>query len=177
MEIEILRLGHRLPRDERMSTHIALVARAFGARSMAYSGQHDEGMQESVERLVEQWGGQFTISYQPKYKQYVKQRKEDGFTVAHLSMYGIPLPETVPKMRNCGKLLIIVGSEHVPPEIYHLADYNISVTNQPHSEVAALAMVLDRLMEGKELKREFDANFKGKIRIEPSEKGKNVKKG
>jgi len=177
MEIEILRLGHRLPRDERISTHVALVARAFGANSMAYSGQHDEGLSRSLERLGTSWGGQFKVEYMPKYKSYIKEKKEQGFSIAHLSMYGIPLPEAVPKIKKKQKLLLIVGGEHVPPDVYHLSDFNISVTNQPHSEVAALAITLDRLMDGKELERSFDKRFKGKIRIEPSEKGKEIIEG
>ncbi|MFH1394030.1 MAG: tRNA (cytidine(56)-2'-O)-methyltransferase [Candidatus Micrarchaeota archaeon] len=174
MEIEVFRLSHRLPRDERISTHVALVARAFGASSMAYSGQQDEGLKKSVELLAGRWGGSFTVEYMPEYKKYIKGKKDDGFTIVHLSMYGLPIPKVSKKIMKHDKLLIIVGSEHVPPDIYHLADYNVSVTNQPHSEVAALAIILDRLMEGKELTREFDKKFKGKIRIEPSEKGKEI---
>jgi len=114
------------------------------------------------------------VEYRPKYKTYIKEKKAKGFSVVHLSMYGIPLPEAVPKIKAKDKLLIIVGGEHVPPEVYHLSDFNISVTNQPHSEVAALAITLDRIMEGKELERSFEKKFKGKIKITPSEKGKKI---
>jgi len=31
MKIEVLRIGQRLVRDDRVTTHVALVARAFGA--------------------------------------------------------------------------------------------------------------------------------------------------
>jgi len=34
MEIEVLRIGQRLVRDDRVTTHVALVARAFGARKI-----------------------------------------------------------------------------------------------------------------------------------------------
>jgi tRNA (cytidine56-2'-O)-methyltransferase len=99
----------------------------------------------------------------------------EGFFILHLSMYGIPLPEILPRLETGnGKLLIIVGSEQVPAEIYDLADFNVSVTSQPHSEVAALAIFLDRLQEGRELERDFNERFKGKIKIEPSERGKKV---
>jgi tRNA (cytidine56-2'-O)-methyltransferase len=191
MEITVLRLGHRLPRDERISTHVALVARAFGANRMIYSGQHDSGLESSVESLVSRWGGggavsgsQFTVSYEKNFRKVIKEYKKEGFVIMQLTMYGIPLPEVLPRLitenwkqdTENGKLLIIVGSEAVPGDIYELADYNIAVTNQPHSEVAALAIVLDRLMGGKELEREFDERFKGKVKIEPSERGKNVMK-
>ena len=200
-ETVILRLGHRLPRDERISTHVALVARAFGADSMIYSGQHDSGLESSVLRLVSQWGGGgavsgsgfsvsnkgngklevesstsgFSVSYEKNFRKVIKEHKEKGFVILHLTMYGLPLPEVLPRLKTQNaKLLIIVGSEAVPAEVYQLADFNISVTSQPHSEVAALAIVLDRLMDGKELGRGFDEMFKGKVRIEPSERGKKV---
>ena len=32
--ISILRLGHRISRDKRITTHVALVARAFGANNI-----------------------------------------------------------------------------------------------------------------------------------------------
>ncbi len=174
MEIHILRLGHRLPRDERISTHVALVARAFGANSIVYTGQHDSGLEHSVKRICERWGGAaggpFTIGYGKSYRSIIKKYKKDGFTVLHLSMYGIPLQKTVAKLKTKKKMLIVVGSEQVPAEVYELADYNVSVTSQPHSEVAALAIALDRLQKGKEL------DFKGMVKIIPSKRGKRVVK-
>ena len=176
-ETVILRLGHRLPRDERISTHVALVARAFGADSMIYSGQHDEGLESSVLRLAENWGSGFSVRYEKNFRKVIKEHKEKGFVILHLTMYGRPLPEIIPRLKTQNaKLLIIVGSEAVPAEVYQLADFNISVTSQPHSEVAALAIVLDRLMNGMELERGFGERFEGKVRIEPSERGKKVLK-
>jgi tRNA (cytidine56-2'-O)-methyltransferase len=59
----------------------------------------------------------------------------------------------------------------VPSDVYQIANFNIAVTNQPHSEVGALAVFMHEYFEGKELETELkDA----KIRIEPSEKGKKV---
>ena len=171
MKIHVLRLGHRLPRDERISTHVALVARAFGADEIFYSGQHDSGLEDSVARICERWGGSFSIKYEKNFRNVIKKHKKEGFQIVHLTMYGIPLPEALPKLGS--KLLIIVGSEQVPREIYELSDNNVSVTNQPHSEVAALAIALDRLMKGKELE---NIDFGGKISIIPCEKGKNIKK-
>jgi len=68
-------------------------------------------------------------------------------------------------------LLILVGSQRVPGEVYHLSDFNISVTNQPHSEVASLAIFLSELLEGKELKKKFN---NPKLKIIPQEKGKKI---
>jgi len=41
------------------------------------------------------------------------------------------------------------------------ANYNVAVTNQPHSEIAALSVFLDHLQRGQELK----ADFEGKMKI------------
>jgi len=175
MNIHVLRLGHRLPRDERITTHVALVARAFGAEEITYSGQHDGSLESTVSRIAENWGGNFPISYSKNYIKVIKEYKKKGFTILHLTMYGVPLPDVTSRIK-AEKLLVIVGAERVPMEVYKLANYNIAVTNQPHSEVAALAIALDRLQKGKELDSGFDKKFKGKIKVKPNEKGKTVLK-
>ncbi len=172
--IFIFRLGHRIPRDERISTHVALVARAFGADGIIYTGQHDSSFESSVLRLINGWGGVFSIKYEKNFLNVIKNFKKDTFTVVHLTMYGIPLLEKISEMKNAKNLLVVVGGEHVSREVYELSNYNIAITNQPHSEVAALAIFLDRIMDGKELTREFDKKFNGKIKITPSEHGKKL---
>ncbi len=177
MDITVLRLGHRLPRDERISTHVALVARAFGAEAVAYTGQHDSGLEESVRRICENWGGKtvsgpaFSVSYEKSAVSYIKAKKREGFAIVHLTMYGMPVQGAVPGIKAHERVLIVVGSEQVPGEIYRLADFNVSVTTQPHSEVAALAIALDRLVDGGEL---AERDFGGRVRIVPSERGKKV---
>ena len=59
----------------------------------------------------------------------------------------------------------------MPPEIYALADSNIAVSSQPHSEVAALAVFLHEYFDGKELEKKFK---NAKIRVVPQERGKKV---
>ncbi len=176
MKISILRLGHRLPRDERMTTHVALVARAFGADEIIYAGQHDSSFEESVRKISAAWGGSFPVSYSKNPLKAAAEYKKNGYSIVHLTMYGIPLPEKVEEMRKCEMMLVIVGAEQVPNEFYGISDFNISVTSQPHSEVAALAITLDRLMGGRELERAFSERFKGTISIEPSERGKKTRK-
>lgn len=62
-------------------------------------------------------------------------------------------------------LLVIVGAEKVPRWVYKHVDYNISVGNQPHSEIAALAVFLDRIND-REIKEGFED---AEIKVEPSE--------
>jgi len=55
--------------------------------------------------------------------------------------------------------------------VYREADYNVAVTSQPHSEIAALAIALHEIQRGEELKRTFQ---KSRLRIVPSPRGKRV---
>jgi tRNA (cytidine56-2'-O)-methyltransferase len=174
MEIVVLRLGHRLPRDERITTHVCLVARAFGASSIIYSGQKDHSLEKSVGTIVENWGGGFLVEYDNAAIGRIRRLKKEGYAVVHATMYGEPVEEKKGEIAKLEKALVIVGGEKVPPEVYELADFNIAVGSQPHSEVAALAILLDRMMRGRELERGFDSRFNGKIRLEPSKKWKNI---
>ena len=174
MIISILRLGHRLPRDERITTHVALVSRAFGTSEFIYSGQHDSSLESSVSGIVSNWGGELTVRYEKNYLNVIKKHKEDGFVVCHLTMYGMPLPGKRKNIKNAKKLLVIVGAEQVPRDVYDLADFNIAITNQPHSEVAALGIFLNDITDGKMLENEQFKN--AKLKIVPSERGKKVEK-
>ncbi|MEM5799463.1 MAG: tRNA (cytidine(56)-2'-O)-methyltransferase [Candidatus Aenigmatarchaeota archaeon] len=168
MSIVLLRLGHRIFRDQRMTTHCALTARVFGCEKMIYSGEKDSKMEKSVEDVAKRWGSNFEVLYEKNWKKVV-----NGFSGKKvlLTMYGINLPNIIEKIRSIRDLLVIVGSEKVPADIYDMIDYQVAVSLQPHSEVAALAVFLDWYFQGKELEKEFkDA----KIKIIPQEKGKKT---
>lgn len=167
MDVYVLRLGHRIGRDQRISTHVALTARALGAKGI-YFNRLDEKLFESVRKVVQTWGGDFFIQA-VDWKKLL--REFEGLKV-HLTMYGIPLPERIEEIRKAEKILVVVGAEKVPKEVFELCDMNISIGNQPHSEVSALAIFLDRLL-GKTFSLTFD---NAKLRILPSERGKKVLK-
>ncbi len=169
--ISVLRLGHRVKRDARVTTHCALVARAFGASCFIFTGDRDEKLIETVKDVCRRWGGKFEIKHESSWKAFIKNFR--GIKV-HLTMYGIPLPEKIEELKKKVKsknLLVIIGGEKVPRCVYELADYNISITTQPHSEVAALAVFLHELFEGKEFHLEFE---NAKLKIVPQERGKKV---
>ncbi|MEK6835929.1 MAG: tRNA (cytidine(56)-2'-O)-methyltransferase [Nanoarchaeota archaeon] len=157
--IIVLRLNHRIFRDKRISTHVALTARAFLADKIYYSGEKDSNLENSINKVSEQFGGKLTIEYCKDPIKFVKENK-DKFTIVHLTCYGLNVEKNVNKLKN-KNLIIIVGGEKVEPIYYKLADYNIAVTHQPISEVSALAIFLHLLNNGKELSYEFkDAKLK-----------------
>jgi len=170
MPVWILRLGHRLPRDERISTHCGLVARAFGSEGIIFSGQEDKGLLESIQRITNKWGGLFEVRYEKNWENVIKNFKSQGYYTVLLTMYGINLPDIIDKVRKKVNLLVIVGSEKVPGDVYGLCDAQVAVGNQPHSEIAALAIFLDRYFKGECLNKEFS----GKIKVMPQLKGKKI---
>jgi tRNA (cytidine56-2'-O)-methyltransferase len=141
-EVEVLRIGHRPGRDPRLSTHLALAARALGARRL-YLHPPDPALAERVRAIVRRWGGAFEVVGVRDWKRVVRERTP--YTV-HLTMYGVPLETVLPALRAERSLLVVVGGAKVPAELYGLADANVAVGHQPHSEVAALAIFLDRLL-------------------------------
>jgi len=168
MKVWVLRLGHRRVRDQRITSHCGLVARAFGANGITYSGERDENLEKSIKKVVKNWGGPFEIKYEKNWKKVINNWK--GKTV-HLTMYGLPIQDKINQIKKSKNILVIVGSEKVPGDVYYLVDFNIAVANQPHSEVGSLSIFLDKFFEGKELEKKFK---NARIKIIPQESGKKT---
>jgi len=171
MEVHVLRLGHRPARDKRVTTHLVLAARAFGASRATYTGRRDPGLEETVKGVVSDWGGRFSLEFAESWREVIRDWKRSG-RVVHLTMYGLSISHVMPTIRgDPHDKLLVVGGAKVPGEVYGLADWNVAVTSQPHSEVSALAVFLHELNEG----RELDAVFEGaRLRVVPQERGKRV---
>jgi tRNA (cytidine56-2'-O)-methyltransferase len=173
MKISVLRIGHRLLRDDRVTTHAALVSRAFGSDRM-YMTEVDDSIKETLEEVIQRWGGRsnFAIEIIENWREMVRKWKKEGGKAVLLTMYGINVEDTINQLRKEDKILVIIGAEKVPRDLYDLVDYNVAIGNQPHSEIAALAIFLDRAFGGKQLKKEFHG---ARLKIIPMAKGKMVK--
>jgi tRNA (cytidine56-2'-O)-methyltransferase len=173
MKVSVLRIGHRLLRDDRITTHAALVSRAFGSDRI-YMTEVDNSIKETLEGVVQRWGGasDFAIDIIENWREMIKKWKKEGGKAVLLTMYGINVEDTIDRLRKESKILVIIGAEKVPRDLYNLVDYNVAIGNQPHSEIAALAIFLDRAFGGKQLKKEFHG---ARLKIIPMAKGKMVK--
>ena len=169
-EVVVLRLGHRPGRDNRMTTHVGLTARALGADRVVIAGEAADA-KATIDEVTERFGGPFTVEVTDGHRRLLREWPGE---IAHLTMYGLPIQDVESALQAGhaeGPLLVVVGAEKVPFDVYEHADHNVAVTNQPHSEVAGLAVLLDRLFEGRELDREWeDATH----RVVPTETGKDV---
>ena len=171
MEIEVLRIGQRVVRDDRVTTHIALVARSFGAKRI-YMDEINPEINDTLSKINKTWGGNFIIENITNWKKIIKEKKDASVKIVHLTMYGENINNIENKIQSENKILVIVGAEKVPRDVYDMADYNIAIGNQPHSEVSALGVFLDRIQRGKQ----FESKFENPERIIiPQERGKNVR--
>lgn len=175
-KILILRWGHRPHRDARLTTHVALAARALGASGFILSDTIDESIKQTVTKINDNFGGEFSFEMGTPWRTVVRDWKNNDGLIVHLTAYGenIQTSNVLGRLRESGKdILIIVGSQKVPGEFYseEVSDYNVAVGNQPHSECAALAIFLDRYFKGETLGRAFND---AKKRIIPQKRGKKV---
>ncbi|WP_128905435.1 tRNA (cytidine(56)-2'-O)-methyltransferase [Halorubrum amylolyticum] len=183
-EVVVLRYGHRPGRDDRMTTHVGLTARALGADRVIFPDNAGQSA-ETVRDITDRFGGPFAVELRDDQKAIV--RDFEG-VVAHLTMYGERVQDAEGQIREAvglddgadgtggeastpRDLLVVVGGEKVPWALYERADFNVGVTNQPHSEVAGLAVFLDRLFQGAELDREWENADR---RVVPEATGKTV---
>lgn len=177
MKIVVLRWGHR-QRDFRVTTHVALTARAFGASEFILANSDDKIIKETIENINKNWGGKFDFRMGISWESIIEEWRRKNGIVVHLTIYGenIETSDVIDRIKSIRKnVLLLIGSKKVPPDFFSekTSDFNVAIGNQPHSEVAALAVFLDRFLDGKELRKSFDG---AKIGVIPSKYGKRVVK-
>jgi len=176
MKIVVLIVGDRIERDKRVTTHLGLVGRALGAIGMMLTSEN-KSLERSIREVTKRWGGNFFLKTGVRWREEIERWKEEGGRVCHLTMYGENIPDVIAEIREVAKeeeagIMVVVGAEKVPFELFEVADWNIAVGNQPHSEIAALALFLDYLQEGRELKALFEH---AELEIVPTRRGKVVR--
>lgn len=175
-QVVVLRWGHRPQRDARLTTHVALAARAFGAAGMVLSDIEDTTVRDSIEKVNACWGGPFLFEMGKPWRKIVQEWKAKGGLIVHLTAYGenVETSKVMEKIKGERKdVLIIVGSQKVPGQFFSedISDFNVAIGNQPHSECASLAVFLDRFFDGEELARSF---VNPQVKIIPQRRGKKI---
>src|SRR5512136_213113 len=93
--IVVLRLGHRPTRDQRVTTHVALTARALGADEI-WVATEDSGLEKTVNSVVARFGGKFRIRTGVDWRKAMRSWKGE---VVHLTMYGESLSRALPTVK------------------------------------------------------------------------------
>ena len=176
--LDVLRLGYRLGRDPRITTHLALVSRALGADRFLLAGDEDPKMFDNLESVSDRFGSGMVCDHikgpMGWLRRFVEEDAGDGEpgVAVHLTMYGEPFRQAIPRIRRDRPPVVIVGGAKVPGDVYKYSQYNLAVGNQPHSEVAALALFLDAWHGESGSERAFDD---ARLIIEPTSSGKRVR--
>ena len=174
--VSVLRLGHRRERDKRFTSHLGLTARAFGADEVILAGDEDESAIETWRSVSERFGGDFECRYEANPMSFLRRFAKDAGDgkpgqIVHLTMYGESWRESLSSIESNRPMVIVVGGTKVPGEVFRLANYNISIGNQPHSEVAALGVFLESLIGQIDESKHFQG---GEIQVVPSLDRKKV---
>ena len=141
-KVVVLRWGHR-HRDQRLTSHVALTARALGTSGFIMTDITDSNVEETIEKVTACWGGDFQFEMGQPWKRVVKDwRAQNGITV-HLTAYGenIQTSDVMKRIRMTKRdVLVIVGSQKVPAGFFSesVSDFNVAVGNQPHSELSLI---------------------------------------
>ncbi len=171
-DITVLRLSHRAGRDPRMSTHLGLTSRVYGAKQFLLAGDKDSAVIESLEDVKTRFGGEMEARHEGSPLGFLRNFIADGGIAVHLTMYGLPYQKVIPDIPTDKPIVIVVGGAKVGREYYEMCHHNVAVGNQPHSEVAALAGFLERLNNGVSSPDDFTG---GKMEIHPTERGKDMR--
>ncbi len=87
-KIVVLRWGHRPQRDVRLTTHVALTARALCASGFILSDVEDSSIEQTVKKITKRWGGTFKFEMGTPWKKAVHDWRAIGGVVVHLTAYG-----------------------------------------------------------------------------------------
>ena len=174
--VSVLRLGHRRERDKRITSHLGLTARAFGADEVILAGEEDESALDTWRSVSKRFGGDFECRYETSPLSFLRRFAKDAGDgkpgeIVHLTMYGESWRESLGVIERNRPMVIVVGGTKVPGEVFRLANYNISIGNQPHSEVAALGVFLESLIGQIDESKHFQG---GEIQVIPSLDRKKV---
>ena len=137
--VSVLRLGHRRERDKRITSHLGLTARAFGADEVILAGEEDESALETWRSVSERFGGDFECRYETNPLSFLRRFAKDAGDgkpgeIVHLTMYGESWRESLGVIERNRPIVIVVGGTKVPGEVFRLAKYNISVKPLPKTE-------------------------------------------
>jgi len=153
------------------SLDLCLTARAFGAAEIIFVSKSDAGLLRYMNNLNKKWGGTFKVKFVKNYKDALKSASK--YTKVYLTRFGMPLQSKSYVLKTYKNMVLIVSTKDVSRTLHQVADYNISISTQPHCGSAAIAIFLHEFYNGRELAMHFE---NAKLKLVPSEHSIGVKK-
>lgn len=153
------------------SLDLCLTARAFGAAEITLVGRNDPKLLKYMNGLNKKWGGSFRVKFVKNYKDALKSASK--YTKVYLTRFGMALQSKSYILKTYKNMVLIVSTKDVSKQLHQIADYNISISTQPHCGAAAIAIFLHEFYNGRELAMHFE---NAKLKLVPSEHGIGVKR-
>src|SRR4029077_10134960 len=103
----VLRMGHRF-RDQRVTTHACLTARALGADGVVIADREDREVEATIMGVGKRFGGHFSIESGKPWRKTIRDWKEEGGKIVHLTAYGLKLPDVIQEIGEGDKDILVV---------------------------------------------------------------------
>lgn len=153
------------------NAELCLTARAFGASGVTFSCEKDPKLIRRINLVSGRWGGEFTVDFQSDYRKALE--SFSNYKKVYLTRYGTPLQDILPVMKTYRNLLLIITEKEASKTAFSHADFSISITDQPHSGSAAVAIFLHEFYSGRELAVHFE---NARYKIVPADRGVHMEK-
>jgi len=150
---------------------MCLTARAMGASEMILTTKKNDKLVKYIHDLERKWGGRFRVGFVNNYKTALDNAV--NYKKVYLTRYGVPLNKLAYTLNTYKNIMLIVSPATTSPKLHNIADFNVSVTDQPHSSSAAIAVFLHEFYRGRELAIHFE---NAKYKVIPKEHGVSVSK-
>lgn len=149
------------------SLDLCLTARALGASEITFIGKRDSKILKYMDKINYNWGGRFKVSFVKSLKEVMKNSIK--YTKICLTRYGTPLQDKMYTLKTYKNIVLIVPvRQKIADTVKDFTDFNISISSQPHTAAAAIAIFLHEFYSGRELAMHFE---NAKYRLVPSERG------
>ncbi|EQD48684.1 tRNA 2'-O-methylase [mine drainage metagenome] len=153
---------------------LCLIARAFGASGIVFTSE-DKRLESKSQRfckdICDKWGGKFSVSFTANWKSYLREKR--NYKTIYLTRYGIPMKQMEYTIRTYKNVLAIVSFSEKIKELYTIADFNISITSQPHTTASSITALLRTYYHDRELSMHFE---NAKYKIIPEQHGIHIDK-
>ena len=150
---------------------LCAAARAFGASNVTFASPKNGRLIKYFKSLNRRWGGTFSVDFTNNWREFLKTKK--NYKIVYLTRYGVPINKVEYTLKTYKNILIIVTITEAAKNLYQMADFNVSITTQPHAATSAVAVFLHHFFEGRELSLHFE---NAQYKIVPEERRVHVEK-
>jgi tRNA (cytidine56-2'-O)-methyltransferase len=153
---------------------ICMISRAFGASNITFFPSKGSAIEAKLKRSIKQankkWGGNFSVYFCNNWEKFIKEKR--NYLKIYLTRYGMPIIKMRYRISTYKNILLITSFSESIKAAYDAADFNISISSQPHTCGSSIAIFLHDFYQGRELAMRFE---NPKYKVVPSQHGVEIK--